>query len=299
MMIETTIAAPIAAKLPLLLPLAAVCAAAHAVGNEFTTFVRARFGLFKRIRVVRLHGETMNPNANYRSLYIPSAICMSTFLLVLFFGFVGAYVALLLSLWVSVRTSTKPKIDWSKFKFHYHVSWALPLFCTVIFFIAAHPLKGSGLFDALSSVRFIDSAWDRVAEAMVSNDQAAADAYPTVYFYNNWRAFYPAAQLGLLVGSISYGLALSALARHQIVAVVATEGNELFRIIVSSLAFLVLLSIAVQLLEFLVLAEGRSFTSKASPFFALTIYWPVMLFAAVLSHALLNLKSIRHELLAR
>jgi hypothetical protein len=213
----------------------------------------------------------------------------STVILYLFFGAIGAFAALVFSLIVSANTKNKLNISWPAFKIHYHASWFVPCFVGLVCFFLFEPLRFFGVLGTIEKLRLFQLPWDRIAEAMLSNDNAEANEFAAVYFSGHWRNFYPTAQIGLLVGSVSYGASLGVLASRKVIPVNGTvTSKEYWQSLSFALIVCIIASFGTQFLEFSIMPSGRGGLSRMSPFIVFAITWTLMLFVAVLSHVLLS-----------
>lgn len=221
-------------------------------------------------------------------------IC-ATVALYLFFGSIGAFAALIISLVISAKTTNKPNISWPAFQIYTHASWILPCLLGLVCFILFEPLRHFGVLGAVEKIRAFHLPWDRISEAMLSNDSTTAKQYSSAYFGGQWKSFYPAAQIGLIFGSAVYGASLAVLASRDIIPIKGTSvSNEYWRSVYLALSVCLLASIGTQFFEWSILPNGRRFLSRMSPLVVFAMTWTLMLFVAVLCHALLS-KFVKKE----
>jgi hypothetical protein len=212
-----------------------------------------------------------------------------TLVLYLIFGAVGAFAALIISLLVSANTEIKPNISWQKFKIYYHASWFVPCFFGMVSFLFYEPLNYLNVIGVIEKLRLLHSPWDRIAQAMLSNDSATANKFAAAYFSGYWKNFYPTAQIGLVAGSIVYGAALGVLASKKVTPIRGTvTSKEYWQSVLLTLFLCLFASFGTQFLEFSIMPGGRGAFSRMSPVIVFAMTWTLMLFVAVLSHALLS-----------
>jgi hypothetical protein len=216
-----------------------------------------------------------------------ASFAIFTMTLFILFAMPGAMAALIVSIALSAMSQQKSEIAWRQFRSHYHASWMVPCVFFAISFLMNQLLKDIGVFEFISRARILDTAWDRVANAMLSGKDISISPYKELYFSGGWRPFYTAAQVGMIAGAVSFGVSLFKLSTRHVLPIHQIHPSELRVMVTGSLAFLVACLLATQFIEFAVLPGARGFISGIAPIVSFIIAWPIALFVAVLAHAFL------------